>query len=69
MDEKVVRDGMNVFKCVCGESVFVPVSLRLLAILRHGDKVEFTGRCKNGHRPKFLLTTRSRLMSGVTDQG
>lgn len=69
MDEKVVHAGMNVFKCICGESVFVPVSLKLAAVLRHGDKVEFTGECKNGHSPKFLLTTRSRLMSGIDDQG
>jgi len=68
MDEKVVVAGMNAFKCVCGDTVFIPVTLELAARLRHGEKVERRGECPNGHRPQFLLTTRSRTMSGVDDQ-
>jgi hypothetical protein len=52
---KAAVAGINTFACDCKGTVFVPVSMAMLARLKVHGAEELTGTCTRGHPVKIRL--------------
>lgn len=59
-DKKIAVAGVNAFKCVCGDgTVFVPVSMHMIARMRCGESISVRGKCRpNNHTQEYNLVVR-----------